>query len=59
MLSKFIITFDSGAPTYRCGEKRIINGTSPADAVMKLMKTIRVNCIVKIKKVDFHISVRG
>lgn len=55
-MNKYIITFDSGAPYYKCGEKRIVNGDSPADAVLKLMKTVRVNCVVKIKKAHLEIK---
>lgn len=57
-MNTYIITFDSGAPTYKSNERRVIKADSPADAVMQLMQTIRVNCIVKIKRSYMNINIR-
>lgn len=51
-MSKYIITFDSGAPSYRCRVKKIVTAVSPADAVVKLMQSVKIDCIIAIRKLD-------
>lgn len=52
MMNEYIIVFDSGAPSFRCGIKKTITAISPADAVVKLMQSIKVDCITSIQKLD-------
>lgn len=52
MMNEYVIVFDSGAPSFKCVIKETITAISPADAVVKLMQSVKVDCITSIQKLD-------